>query len=116
MPTDELEDVSQKLDDKISRLFGNNEEGDSAMHDPKVIEILSAAGVADPEAVLMEIEAAGFKIEPTGEPVDEPEADPMAGLDEPAEDMPADEPEDISKMPMKDARNSAAKFAFGGGK
>lgn len=107
MPTDPLHDIAAKLDAKIGQFMGKKP-GDTQMN-PEVIAILKEGGCSDAEGTLAKIEAAGFKIEKSGEaepkePKEDEGGDPL-GLGEPEDDA-------MKDMPMKDARNSAAKFAF----
>ena len=107
MPVDPLHDIASKLDAKIGQFMGKKP-GESAMS-PEVISILKEGGCADSEGTLAKIEAAGFKIEKTGEPEPKDEAEKEIGKS-PGASLGMEE--DTSAMPMKDARNSAAKFAF----
>lgn len=111
---DKLADVASQLDAQITKMIGppksspSSTSMESAMP-AEVVAILKDAGVANPEEVISKIEAAGYKLEKTGTTEPKAEADKEIGKSPGASmDM-----EDTTSMPMKDARSSAAKFAFG---
>lgn len=103
---DELADIASNLDAQITKMIGGGKSSspstaslESSMN-PEVIAILKEGGCADPEGTLSKIEAAGFKIEKSGEPKGDEGGMPDFG-------------DELAKMPMKDAREGAAKAAFG---
>jgi hypothetical protein len=110
---DQLHDIASKLDSQLVKMFGDPKSPEGSSMNAEVISILKEGGCADAEGTLAKIEAAGFKIEKSGEPEgEEPMPEGMDEEKEPEGDMP-DFGAELAKMPMKDARNGAAKAAFG---
>lgn len=111
---DKLNDIASKLDAQITKMIGGGSKASSSQSlessmNPEVVAILKEGGCTDPEGTLAKIEAAGFKVEKSGEPKVDEGAEGAEG----AEGEMPDFGDELAKMPMKDARAGAAKAAFG---